>query len=332
MFYLDMDRAVLANTRFAISPLSTVVGALRLMRDNQRSGGGGWQGRLQETLRDRKLSLLGSMFGGSWDYVPDFLTPQPQAPETVLQEELHAVATTGSARLRWELNIMAQGVSAERLAGRTVPAVLRDAMERGERDFAERAAAELHRLWDSALAPQWTALRTRMEEDIAHRAQTIARHGLSGMLTTLHPRMVCNDDQLMLVSRLQGQSAGNTGLVLTPSVFTTDLRMVIDSIPGPAGRQPMFAYPCRPGPENRLRPTVHALLGATRARLLADLHTARTTAELSERNFLATSTVSYHLGILHRTGLVTRTRSGQHVRYQQTPRATDLLGGAPRAR
>ncbi|MEV6683982.1 winged helix-turn-helix domain-containing protein [Streptomyces sp. NPDC051130] len=274
---------------------------------------------------------MGSLFGGSWDYVPDFLTPQPQAPETGLQEELHTVATTGSARLRWELQVMAQGVGAERLAGRSVPVILRDALERGERDFAERTAAELHRLWDSALAPQWTALRTRMEEDINHRGRTIARHGLSGMLATLHPRMLWNDDQLTLVSRFQGRVSGSTGLVLTPSVFTTDLRMVIDSIPGPAIRQPMFAYPCRPGPETRPGPTVHALLRATRARLLSDLHTARTTAELSERHFLAASTVSYHLGILHRTGLVTRTRSGQHVRYQQTPRATDLLAG-PQAR
>lgn len=320
-----MDRAVLANTRFAISPLTTMLGALWLLRDDARPGGGGWRCRVQDAVRDRNLVLLGSLFSGSWDYVPDFLTPQPQAPETGLQEELHTVATTGSARLRWELQTMAQGVSEERLAGRVIPVILRDALERGERDFAERMAAELHQLWEAALAPQWMALRTRMEADITHRAQTIARHGLSGMLATLHPRVLWNDDQLSLVSSFQGRIPGSTGLVLTPSVFTTDLRMVIDSVPAPATRQPMFVYPSRPGPDTSPRPTVHALLGVTRARLLSDLHTARTTAELSERHFLATSTVSYHLGILHRTGLITRTRTGQHVLYQQTPRATDLL-------
>ena len=325
MLYLDMDRAVVANTRFAISPLSTAIGALRLLRDNKRSGGGGWRGMIQGTVRDRKLVLLGSLFSGSWDYVPDFLTPQPQTPVTELQEELHTVATTDSARLRWELQVMAQGVGEERLAGRVVPVVLRDALERGEQDFAERVTAELHQLWEWAVAPQWMALRTLMEEDIGHRAQTTARHGLSGMLATLHPRVLWSDDQLSLVSRFRGRISGSTGLVLTPSVFTTDLRVVIDSIPGPARRQPMFAYPCRRGPETRTRPTVHALLGVTRARLLSDLHTARTTTELSERHFLATSTVSYHLGILHRTGLITRTRTGQQVLYQRTHRATDLL-------
>ncbi|MFI9810252.1 ArsR/SmtB family transcription factor [Streptomyces sp. NPDC052301] len=331
MLHLDMDRAVLANTRFAISPLSTAIGALRLLRDDERPGGGGWRCRVQETVRDRKLVLLGSLFSGSWDYVPDFLTPQPQAPENGLQEELHAVATTDRARLSWELQVMAQGVDEERLAGRVVPVVLRDALERGERDFAERVAAELHRLWELAVAPRWTDLRTRMEEDITHRARTTARHGLSGMLTTLHPRVLWSDDRLSLVSRFRGRISGSTGLVLTPSVFTADLRVVIDSVPGPATRQPMFAYPCRPGPQTRPGPTVHALLGVTRARLLSDLHTARTTGELSERHFLSPSTVSYHLGILHRTGLITRTRTGQHVLYQQTRRATDLLA-TPRLR
>src|ERR1700761_8599796 len=138
VLYLDMDRAVVANTRFAISPLSTASGALWFLSDKQGPGGGGWRARIQETVRDRKLVLLGSLFSGSWDYVPDFLTPQPRTSATELQEELHTVATTDSARLRWELRAMAQGVGEERLAGRAVSVVLRDALERGEQDFAER--------------------------------------------------------------------------------------------------------------------------------------------------------------------------------------------------
>ncbi|MCG6499856.1 helix-turn-helix transcriptional regulator [Kitasatospora sp. A2-31] len=319
---------MLANTRFAISPLATTVGALWLLRDRVPAGGGSWRWRVQDAVRERKLVLLGSLFSGAWDYVPDFLTPQPQAPETAVQEELHAVAGTGSARLCWELQVMARGVVEERLVGRAVPVVIREALERGERDFAERVAAELYRLWEWAIAPQWMALRSRMEEDIAHRAQTIARHGLSGMLAGLHPRVLWGEDQLSVVSRFQGRVPGSTGLVLMPSAFATDLRMVIDSVPAaPAGRQPMFSYPSRPGPDTGSGPTVHVLLGVTRARLLADLHTARSTTELGERHFLAASTVSYHLGILHRTGLITRTRTGPRVLYRQTPRAADLLAG-----
>ncbi|MGW0886081.1 winged helix-turn-helix domain-containing protein [Streptomyces sp. NPDC002671] len=322
-----MDRAALANIRFAISPLTTVIGALWLLCDDAQPGGGGWRCRVQEAVRDRKLVLLRALFSGSCDYVPDFLTPQPEAPETAVQEELHTVATIDSARLRWELQTVAQGVSTVHLAGRPISVVLREALERGERDFAERVAVELHQLWESAVAPQWMALRTRMEADITHRAQVTVQHGLSGMLNSMHPRVFWSDDQLRLASRFQGRIPGSTGLLLTPAVFTADLRLVVDPVPGPARRQPMLAYPARPAPDASPAPTVHALLGMTRARLLSDLHTTRTTAELSERHFLATSTVSYHLGILHRTGLITRTRTGPHVRYKQTRRAADLLAG-----
>ncbi|MGV4983244.1 ArsR/SmtB family transcription factor [Streptomyces sp. NRAIS4] len=56
-----------------------------------------------------------------------------------------------------------------------------------------------------------------------------------------------------------------------------------------------------------------ALLGVTRARLLSGLQIPRSTAELSERHFLAASTISYHLSILHRSGLVTRTRAQHRI-------------------
>ncbi|MFF0416149.1 ArsR/SmtB family transcription factor [Kitasatospora sp. NPDC004745] len=337
MLHLDLDRAVLANTRFAISPLANALGVLWLLRGDARAGrarpagdarAGGWRGLVRETVRERRLVLLDALFTDAGDYVPDFLTPQPEAPEASVQDELHAVATTGSARLRWELDVMTRGIDAERLTGRaTVPVPLRDALERGEQEFAERAAAELQVLWDTALAPHWSALRARLETDITHRARTAAFDGLSGMLSTLHPRVSLADGRLHLITRLQGRIPDTTGLVLTPSAFATDLRLVIDSVPAPATRLPMFAYPARSGPGPGGGSPVRDLLGVTRARLLTDLRTARTTAELGERHFLAASTVSYHLGILHRTGLITRTRTGQRVLYEQTPRAADLLTG-----
>ncbi|MFB7506153.1 ArsR/SmtB family transcription factor [Streptomyces broussonetiae] len=332
MIHLEMNQAALVNTRFAISPLSTTVGALYLLRSDAPPVGGGWRHLIRETVHDRQLWLLKALFSGSWDYVPDFLTPQPDAPEAAWAEEAHTVATTCSERLCWELQIMAQGITDEGLAGRPTPTILRRALERGERDFAGDIATELHQLWESAIAPRWPALRARMEADIALRARTAAHHGLSGMLAGLHPRVAWNDDRLSLVTRFQAQIPGSTSLVLTPSVFAADLHMVIDPAGGPTPRQPMLTYPVLHGPDTPASPAAHALLGVTRARLLSDLHAARTTAELSERHFLAPSTVSYHLGILHRTGLLTRTRTGHRILYQQTPRAADLLADSPQAR
>lgn len=325
---IDMGAHALANTRLAISPLGNAVDALWLLRESMRSRGRGWSALLRESIRDEKLILLGSLFGGSWDYVPDFLTPQPQTSEMAVQDELHGVANADPERLRIELEIMIEGNRAMRVLGSPAPRSVLDAVQQGERTFAERLAAELDQLWQAAIEPNWAPLRVRIEADIARRAQTTVRDGLAGMLTSLHPRIMWSDDHLRLVTRFQGRIADNTSLVLVPSVFNTDLHMIIDPLPqGPLRRQPMLVYPACPGPDSETATTspAGALMGATRAKLLSDLETPRTTTELCERHFLTASSVSYHLGILHRSGLVTRTRVRHRVLYQQTPRARGLL-------
>ncbi|WP_330328421.1 helix-turn-helix domain-containing protein [Streptomyces sp. NBC_00536] len=331
MLRLDMNGSALANTRFAISPLHTAVDALCLLRADVRSGGGGWGALVRETVRDRKLALLAALFAGSWDYVPDLIKPELQREEGHIQDELHAVATVSAERLRWEIASMIQGNPSGHLSGRPAPRVLLDLLERGESAVAERFAAELHQLWRAVVGPHWATMRGRMEADIAHRARTTARQGLSATLAGLHPRVVWSDDHVRLLTPFEGHIPGTTRLVLTPTVFEVDLRISIDPFPGPLPRQPMLTYPARPTTDTgpAAAPPSHALLGVTRARLLSDLHVPRSTAELGERHFLASSTVSYHLGILHRAGLVSRTRTRRQVLYAQTHRATGLLVGAP---
>ncbi|WP_399030652.1 ArsR/SmtB family transcription factor [Streptomyces sp. 15-116A] len=43
------------------------------------------------------------------------------------------------------------------------------------------------------------------------------------------------------------------------------------------------------------------------------------------RHFLSPATVSYHLGVLHRAGLVTRARAGRSVVYRHTPAGARLV-------
>ncbi|WP_269856999.1 ArsR/SmtB family transcription factor [Streptomyces sp. RPT161] len=59
---------------------------------------------------------------------------------------------------------------------------------------------------------------------------------------------------------------------------------------------------------------MNQLIGTTRAQ-------PRTTGELAQRLHLSPAIVSYHLQILHRTGLIQRTRSSRHVFYQRLPAA-----------
>jgi DNA-binding transcriptional ArsR family regulator len=350
----DLDGPALANTRFAISPVAAAVHALSLMSPGAAPFGGGWQARMRAAVRDHRLVAIGALFGAAGDYVPDFLTPQPLGPEADLGDELHAIATTGSERLAFELRVTAAGVPSENIAGidgGRAPTALRDLAQRGERATAERLAAEIEQVWRLAVAPAWPVLRARMEADILAQAQVMARHGLAALWPGLHPSLdMPAGDHLRIDSRFHGRIPSAGGLTLMPTVFGSVLRIIADSKSAPDPRPPMLAYPLAPDARNRsadaaqresgpgagrsggTQPDSAApdLLGATRARLLADLDIPRTTVELGERHYLAVSTVSYHLGILHRSGLVTRVRDRNRVLYQHSSRAAAVLPGSGR--
>lgn len=328
MLQLGLDSTTLAHTRFGISPAFTAVESLSLLRRD-----GTPKGRMTDVIRqvvqERRLALLEALFSGAWDYVPDALTPQPRRPETDLADELHAIATTSSKRLRWEIRLLLNGTSGN-LRAHPTPAVLRTAVEQGEQRFAERLAAEIEQYWHTLGTPMWSSLRTRMLYDIEARAKHIVEGGFGAMLATLHPSMhPWRENQLRLFSRLSGNVSASGGLYLVPMVFTLSRPLLVaDLSPAPERRLPMIGYPAQTaGNADPLVPATPELLGATRARILADLQTPRTTTELSERHYLTAGTVSYHLKILHRAGLVARARNGYRVLYQQTENATSLLAG-----
>ncbi|MET9388236.1 helix-turn-helix domain-containing protein [Streptomyces sp. NPDC002928] len=67
------------------------------------------------------------------------------------------------------------------------------------------------------------------------------------------------------------------------------------------------------------------MLGRTRARVLTLLSEPASTTELVHRLGVSPGTVSQHLGVLHRAGLVTRARHGHLVLYLRTPLGDQLL-------
>ena len=69
------------------------------------------------------------------------------------------------------------------------------------------------------------------------------------------------------------------------------------------------------------------LLGGTRAALLARLTSPMSTGELSRDLHWSEPTVSYHLMILLRAGLVDRSRRGRQVFYRRTTLGASLTGG-----
>jgi DNA-binding transcriptional ArsR family regulator len=95
--------------------------------------------------------------------------------------------------------------------------------------------------------------------------------------------------------------------------------------------QPVLIYPPRGVAELSDEPPAEqadplaALVGRTRATLLAMLGLPRTTTQLAEQLDLSPAAVSQHLKILKGTALVTARRRGRMVLYQRTAAATALL-------
>ncbi len=336
MLRIELDARALANTRFVVSPLYNVTDSLWLIRSAAGPGGRGVGGRdggrgpgalIREAVRERRLAVLESFFTGAWTYIPDFLNPQPEQHEESLERELHAVATVAPERLAQEIRTMLAGDEGLGIAGGRAPRALLRALDRGEAEFAELVAAELHQLWQAAVGPCWPALRARIDADIARRAQLSARQGLASVLAGLHPRVLYDEEGVRLLVDARAELPA-TALDLTPTVFSSELHVSVDPLPGARQLRPMILYPAFPGagsgPEPGPASPAGDLIGATRARLLADLDVPRSTTELAERHWLAASTISYHLGVLHRAGLLVRTRSGRRALYQQAPRAEAL--------
>ena len=95
--------------------------------------------------------------------------------------------------------------------------------------------------------------------------------------------------------------------------------------------QPVLVYPPRGLAELWREPTeaqsdpLAALVGRTRATLLAMVDLPRTTTQLAEQLDLSPAAVSEHLKILKEIALVTARRRGRMVLYQRTAAATALL-------
>ncbi|WP_269858227.1 winged helix-turn-helix domain-containing protein [Streptomyces sp. RPT161] len=322
---IELDARALGNVRFALSPLHTLTEALLLVRGGADPGRGGWARQVAETLRARQLVLLAALFGEPSDYIPDFVIPRPVSYEESVDAELHRIATARPARVRQEMTLLIHGgPGVHGLGGGPAAHPLLRALRHGERVMAEQVAAELAQLWQTVIHPCWPRLRARMEADIAHRARLMARQGTVGMLVGLHPWIEWDGHQVRLAGPAHARVRSATGLLLMPRLFGPTPITISGS---PDRRQPLLMYPALPVPEGPRpgAPAVRELLGDTRAMLLADVSVPRSTAHLAARHGLSKSTVSYHLGVLHRGGLVTKARHSRQMLYQRTHRADQLL-------
>ncbi|MFP3991829.1 winged helix-turn-helix domain-containing protein [Streptomyces sp. E11-3] len=321
MLQIEFTAEDVARTRFAVSPLWEVVACLRVLRGADEQG---LHRRWVEQVRPRiaaaglDLTPLSRLVPMPTDSIPGFLVPPPTTPQPSLAVELATLRATPYASLRTTSDRARPGVDA-----------LREDPERGLGRLADTIGA----FWEVALAPYWPRIRTLLEGDILYRATRFAEGGARRLFDDLDPQVGWDAGALRMVHRrargerrLDGQ-----GLLLVPSAFIWP--RIFSTVASGVG-QPTLRYPPRSlgdlwQPRRTTAPeALAAVIGRSRALLLAELTAPAATKELARRTGLTPGGVSQQLTAMRSAGLVTAHRTGRLVLYARTSVAETLLTAA----
>jgi DNA-binding transcriptional ArsR family regulator len=321
MIEIVLAHTDLARVRFAHSPVEELVASLRVLRDPGRQDMfGRWLSAVQERLRGLRLDLLTAL-APTGRYLPAFLLPPPTESWPVLADQLAAVAATPPAAVRAELDKIREDGP--------LPGALRP-LYQDPGAHLPAVVQEMQRYWQAALQPVWERLRAISMADLAYRMEQFAGGGLARVLDGLHPDIALNRDLLQIHKPHHCHhhfDLAGAGILLVPCVFTWPT-LSIDCC---GVDQPVLVYPPRGVAELWREPPgaqsdpLAALVGRTRATLLAMVDLPRTTTQLAEQLALSPAAVSQHLKILKETALVSARRRGRMVLYQRTAAATALL-------
>lgn len=320
MLEYDLRGSDLGAVRFAISPVNELAFSLRTWRDPGRFPLHlSWLTATQHARESLDGELLAALTNARLG-LPDFLTPRPRTPLTRLEDELDRVSTT-------PLDVVRADFAEVHPAG--LPGPLRGSTAR----VLGRVVAELADYWAACFEPWWPRMRAVLEADVVHRGRTTARAGIAAMFADLAPDVTLVGD----VVRVRGSSAdvlrrvtAGEGLTLLPSLFTHQTARPFDP-----GEAPLLVYPARgtgtvwqaersDGPA-----ALAALVGDTRAGLLALLESPASSTELALRLGVTTSAVNQHLRALRAAGWLTSARHGRSVLYLRSELGDALVAGAP---
>jgi hypothetical protein len=310
----------LARTRFAIAPLLELTQSLPAMLEPSRAAFHlPWIEGLRGNLGG--IDLLPAIeLVSARGYTPDFIAPPPSSPLTDIHEELDVVRRTSPERVRKEIGI--------RFRGRRVPAAVQPLLDHPRREV-RRLCDTFAEYWARAIEPHWPRMKALMRADIDYRARQLAEGGAEALFRDFHHLVSWNGHELSVEHQFEDRVAlDGRGLLLVPSVFTWERPMVITDPPW----QPAIIYPAR-GVATlwQTAPTspeaLAALLGGTRADVLAALEAPRSTTELARRLSVSAGGVSQHLTVLREAGLVSAQREGRSVLYVRTPLADKLVRG-----
>ncbi len=341
---IPMTAEVLGRSRFAFSPVHEVVSAVRLRGRHPAPHARTWYARARGRMPAHLRAVLEALVPDDHPYSPDFLAPAPEKSTETIDDLTRRVAETPAEIVEHHLDVALRGrrMRPEVVEGhgseaayeqwrRPVPALLVGLIDAGPAAVAETAAEALLAFHDAALAEDWPTVRAVLDDDVRRRSDVIAARGVLAMLDDLGAGMAWNGEGITLDRPYEGViDWADDGLLLVP--VTSHAGPVQIAAERPV--RPMVIYradgiarlserSAEPDPDR----AIADLLGGTRAALLARLASPMSTGELSRDLHWSEPTVSYHLMILLRAGLVDRSRRGRQVFYRRTTLGASLTGG-----
>jgi DNA-binding transcriptional ArsR family regulator len=204
----------------------------------------------------------------------------------------------------------------------------------GTDSMTQRLDTALATYWRAGLKPYWGAIQAHVRADTDHRGRIMLTGGVTEMLATLHPTVDWQPPVMHIANRLDHDLCLNQrGLVLQPSVFCWPTPIIIDQPDMPAvlvyrvNRCPDWDQQVQQIPSQV--DSLAALLGRTRAAILAATTTGRSTTEIARTVGVSLPTASQHTSILRSAGLITTRRHGGAVIHQTSPLGTALVNCSP---
>ena len=321
---IELDDDHLSRTRLALSPVWELAASLCVLHDDEPPlEHAEWIVRTRRALRGVQLGPVADPFGGR-RVIPDFMAPIPDGPSPSIEAELELLRATDPDVVRADI---------ADCYGDDVPPPW-DAFLARPRDMVDRLADGMHAYWQAVLADDWPRLRSVLEGDLLGRARALALSGPAAVLEELHPRMRWRPPNIELDKPSEELTLEGRSLVLIPLVFAKSVLIANQS----RDQVVALGYQAR-GTAELAAPEasdgrLDLLLGSGRATVLRALEQPATTTELALRLSYAPSTVSAHLDVLARAGLVDRHRVRRSVFYalNETGRSlVALLGDVPTA-
>ncbi|MEV4076541.1 ArsR/SmtB family transcription factor [Nonomuraea fuscirosea] len=311
-------------SRFAISPLIETMHAQWVLAGRYPAGANGpWAARWRETYQKLVgehpvLRASAVISGNKGDANVDFIAPPPTAVDVPFEAELAAMRATPLETAHGEIR--------RALAARPpVPDWIRELLLGP--DVVRRFAAAYEALWREILSHDWPRFRAVLQRDVAQRAGRLAAYGWQAALEDLRPNVRWHRSgriEVELTTRRGTHRLDGKGLLFLPSAFMGAIGTYLEDAWPYA-----LVYPVRglaaapPAPDADLA----ALIGRSRARILAELAEPATTTQLAALLGQSLGTTGGHLAALRRTGVIVGTRVGRSVLYTRTPLGEALING-----